>query len=99
MRLNPVLRFSQHSTSTTSRIANCDDRTATSENIPIRLHQQIYHQLNHLTRRKVIPRRLIRCLIKSPNQILEYESHRNIVYPVRMQIDLSELSNYQIEPI
>ena len=94
MRQNPVLRLRQHSTRTTGWIAHRHNRTTPRQNIAIRLHQQIHHKLNHLSRREVIPCRLIRRLIKPPNQILKHQPHRDIVHAIGMQIHLRKLSHH-----
>lgn len=82
-----------------SGIANGDDGAAVGEHVASRFHEQVHHEADDLARGQVVPGGLVGGFVEAPDEILEDETHGDVVHLVRMLRNLGELGYDKVEAI
>lgn len=95
----PVLCLGQHAAGTAGRVADGDDDTGLREHLCVGLQQQVCHEPDDFTRGEVITCRLVGGFVEAADQILEHQTHGDIVDLTRMQIDFRKLGDDLIEAV
>ena len=92
-----LLRHAQHAAGATRRVVERGLRARLGEDVVVLDEQQVHHQPDHLTRREVLTRRLVRQLGEAPDQFLVEVAHLQVGDSVGVQVDLGELAEHEIE--
>lgn len=96
---NPVLGFGQHPAGSAGWVANRGDDALAGQNVLVGFQQHVDHQPDHFAWREVVPSGFVGGFVKSPDQVLEQQPHRDVVDLLGTQVDVNELGNDQVQPI
>ena len=94
-----VLRLGQHAAGAAGRVEQGTRRAGGREQVVVVDEQDVHHQPDHLARREVVASGLVCQLVEAADQILEDEAHLLVGYPVRVQVDVGELRNHEVEDV
>ena len=94
-----VLRLRQHAASPAGGIEQLADRAGGGEQPVVLDEQDAHHQPDDLARREVVARGLVGQLVEAPDEVLEYEPHLLVRHRVRVQVDVAELGDDEVEDV
>ena len=93
---DPVLRLGQHAAGAAGGVADGDDDAGLGEHAGVGLQQQVDHELDDFARGEVIAGRFVGGFVEAPDQVLEHQTHGDVVDLAGVQVDLGELGNHLI---
>ena len=93
-----LLGDGQHAAGAAGRVIDRLHDVAVGE-VFFRREQQVDHQLDHLTRREVVPGLLVRLLSADPDQLLEDVAHLHVVHAIRGEVDGGERLDDLVEQV
>ena len=99
MIMQVVLRLRQHAAGTAGGVEQLADGPGRGEQLVVLDEQDAHHQSDDLARRKVIAGGFICQFVEAANEVLEDEPHLFVRHRVRVQIDIAELRNDEVEDV
>ena len=97
--LEMLLRNRQHSACASGRIVQRADRSRLCQRVAVLQKQEVDHQGDHFTGRKVLPCGFVREFGEFSDQLLEHKPHIRIGDDLRMEIDLRKLLCHEVQEI
>ena len=94
-----VLRFRQHAAGAAGRVEQLAHRTGRGEEFVVIDEQDAHHQPDDLARREVVARGLVREFVEAPDEVLEDQPHLLVRHRARVQIDIGELGDDEVEDV
>jgi len=94
-----LVRHGQHAPGPTRRVQHRLDDPLASQDVAVRLEQQVHHQPDNLAGREVVARRLVGRFAESPDQFLEDVAHLDVGHRIGVQVDVAELRHHQEQPV
>ena len=94
-----VLRLRQHAAGPAGGVEQLADRAGGGEQPVVLDEQDAHHQANDLARREVVARRLVGQLVEAPDEVLEDEPHLLVRHRVRVQVDIAEPGDDEVEEV
>ena len=94
-----VLRLRQHSARAAGGVEQLADCAGRGEQLVVIDKQDVHHQPDDLARREVIARGLVGQFVEAADEVLEDEPHLLVRYRVRVQVDIAELPDDEVQDI
>ena len=94
-----LLGGGQHPAGAAGRVEHRAHHARHAQRVGVRRHQQVDHQLDHLTRREVFPSGLVRHLREPADQLLEHVAHLVVADHLRAQVQVGEPAHHLVEKV
>ena len=94
-----VLRLRQHSARAAGGVEQLADCAGRGEQLVVIDKQNVHHQPDDLARREVIARGLVGQFVEAADEVLEDEPHLLVRHRVRVQVDIAELPDDEVQDI
>jgi hypothetical protein len=94
-----VAGFAEHATRAARRVEQLAHRAWLGQQFIVVHEEQVDHEADDFAGREVVTRRLIGLFVEAPDQVLEQQSHFNVVHRAWVEVDLAELSDHQKQDV
>ena len=94
-----VLRLRQHAAGAAGGVEQLADRAGGGEQLVVLDEQDAHHQTDDLARREVVARGLVGQFVEAADEVLEDEPHLLVRHRVRVQVDIAELRDDEVEDV
>ena len=94
-----VLRLGQHAAGAAGGIEELADGAGCGEQLVVLDEQDAHHQSDDLARREMVPRGLVGQLVETADEVLEDEPHLLVRHRARVQVEVAELRDDEVEDV
>jgi hypothetical protein len=94
-----ALRLGQHAARAARRVEQLAHRAGRGEQLVVVDEEQVDHEADHLAGREVIAGRLVREFVEAADEVLEDEPHLLVRHVRRVEVDVGELRDHEVEDV